>query len=317
MDTGSAYVGIDVSKRHLDIAVRPGGACWTTETDQASLRTLARRLAKLAPERIVLEATGKYERPLVAVLAAAALPVVVINPRQAHQFGRASGRLAKTDRIDAAVLAHFAEAMHPEVRPIPDAAAQALDELAGRRQQLVAMVVAEENRLDTVSPATARRIKAHVRWLQQELRAVEDALDEAIRTNPVWHARDRLLQSVPGIGPTTARVLIARLAELGTLGGKQIGALVGAAPLNRDSGVMRGKRRVWGGRAAVRQALYMAVLSAARFNPVIRAFYQRLRAAGKPHKVAAIACVRKLLVILNAMLRDQRAWSPREVPMAA
>jgi transposase len=317
METGQVVVGIDVSKRRLDIAVRPGGACWTTETDQTSLRTLAQRLVKLAPERIVLEATGKYERPLVAVLAAAALPVVVINPRQAREFGRASGRLAKTDRIDAGVLAHFAEAMRPELRPIPDAAAQALDELVARRQQLVGMIVAEENRLDTSSPATARRIQTHVRWLQRELRVVEDALDEAIRTSPVWHARDRLLQTVPGIGPTTARVLIARLSELGTLNGKKVAALVGAAPLNRDSGVMRGKRRIWGGRAAVRQALYMAVLSAARFNPVIRAFYQRLRAAGKPHKVAAVACVRKLLVILNAMLRDQRAWSPREVPMAA
>jgi len=266
---------------------------------------------------VVLEATGGFEMTVAAALAAARLPLAVVNPRQIRDFARATGRLAKTDALDAAAIAHFGAAVKPAVRALPDAAAQALGELVARRRQLIEMMVAERHRARQL---TQRRLlkglERHLAMLQKELSALEQDLDDAVRGSPAWRDSEDLLTSVPGIlgfNPrthTTARTLIADLPELGTLDRKQIAALVGVAPFNRDSGKRRGRREIWGGRAGVRAALYMAALAATRFNPIIAAFHQRLRAAGKPPKVALVACMRKLLIILNAMLRDRRPWQP-------
>ena len=260
---------------------------------------------------MVLEATGGFEMTVAAALAAARLPLAVVNPRQIRDFARATGRLAKTDALDAAAIAHFGAAVKPAVRALPEAAAQALGELVARRRQLIEMMVAERHRARQL---TQRRLlkglERHLAMLQKELSALEQDLDDAVRGSPAWRDSEDLLTSVPGIGNTTARTLIADLPELGTLDRKQIAALVGVAPFNRDSGKRRGKREIWGGRAGVRAALYMAALAATRFNPIIAAFHQRLRAAGKPPKVALVACMRKLLIILNAMLRDRRPWQP-------
>ncbi|MGH7360397.1 MAG: IS110 family transposase [Candidatus Methylomirabilales bacterium] len=304
------YVGIDVAKATLDVAVHPTAARWTVAHTEREVAALPTRLAALAPALVVLEATGGLERPLVGALAAAGLPVVVVNPRQIRDFAKATGILAKTDALDAAVLAHFAAAVRPTPRPLPDAATQTLAALVTRRRQLVEMLTAERNRLGSAPRALRAEIQAHITWLKRRLGRLDEDLNQAIRTSPAWRVQDDLLQSVPGVGPVLSRTLLASLPELGTLHRRAIAALVGVAPLNRDSGTCRGRRRVWGGRAAVRAVLYMGALVAVRHNPVLRAFYQRLRAVGKLPKVALTACMRKLLTILNAMLRQQQPWNP-------
>jgi len=304
------YVGIDVSKHRLDVATEPAGEGRSFTNDQGGIDQLLDWVAKLAPTLVVLEATGGYQMPLASALGAAGQPTAVVNPRQVRDYAKARGILAKTDAIDAAVLAGFAAAMQTQARPVPDREAQRLKALVARRRDLVAMIGAEKNRLDTALPVVARQITKHIKWLQKQLQALEDDIDHTIRTSPVWREKDDLLQSMPGIGPVTSFVLIAELSELGTLSHKQIAALVGVAPFNCDSGRQRGQRTCWGGRAEVRKALYMSALSATRHNPVIIAFYQHLIAQGKPFRVALIACMHKLLTHLNAMLRDNAAWQP-------
>ncbi len=303
------YTGIDVSKGRLDVAVRPAGEQWGVANDPEGIDDLVARLEGLRPSLIVLEASGGYERPVVAALASAGLSVAVVNPRQARDFARATGKLAKTDELDARALAHFAEAVKPEVRPVPDEQAREFAAIMARRRQVVGMLVAEGNRLETAVSPVRERIEAHIEFLKAELDELDSDLDKAIRESSVWREKDVLLRSVPGVGPRVSATLLADLPELGSLENKKLAALVGVAPLNRDSGVFRGKRRVWGGRAAVRQMLYMAAVTAARCNPVFRQFYGRLLAAGKPKKVALTACMRKLLVVLNAMLRHGTRWS--------
>ncbi len=303
------YTGIDVSKGRLDVAVRPAGEQWGVANDPEGIDDLVARLEGLRPSLIVLEASGGYERLVVAALASAGLSVAVVNPRQARDFARATGKLAKTDELDARALAHFAEAVKPEVRPVPDEQAREFAAIMARRRQVVGMLVAEGNRLETAVSPVRERIEAHIEFLKAELDELDSDLDKAIRESSVWREKDVLLRSVPGVGPRVSATLLADLPELGSLENKKLAALVGVAPLNRDSGVFRGKRRVWGGRAAVRQMLYMAAVTAARCNPVFRQFYGRLLAAGKPKKVALTACMRKLLVVLNAMLRHGTRWS--------
>jgi transposase len=304
------FVGIDVSQVRLDIAVRPG-ASFSIMHDESAIATLVEQLHALSPTLIVLEATGGMEIPLTSALATAGLPVVVVNPRQVRDFAKASGRLAKTDALDAQILAQFAEVMRPQPRRLPDAEARALAALLTRRRQLVEMLTAEKNRLLSAAAPIRKRLRTHIAWLERELQHTNTNLAEAICQSPVWREKDELLQSVPGVGPVLTSTLLASLPELGTLTNKQIAALVGVAPLNRDSGTLRGRRTVWGGRAQVRAVLYMSAIVAARFNPVIRAFYQRLCASGKAKKVALTACMRKLLTILNAMLKHRTPW--REV----
>jgi transposase len=303
------HVGIDVSKERLDVCSLPDGGTFSVANDRAGIdELLARLLEGVRPELVVLEATGKYERPADVAVAAAGIAVAVVNPRQARDFAKAAGRLAKTDRIDAEVLARFAGAVGPRPSVLPDEEARVLQDILLRRRQLLEMMVAEKNRLQMASEAVARRIAAHVRWLEKELCRVDRELDEAVRESETWRANEELLRSVPGVGPVLARTLLAELPELGTLPRRRLCALVGVAPFNRDSGTFRGKRQVWGGRAPVRAALYMGALVATRHNPVIREFYERLLAAGKPKKVALVACMRKLLSILNAVMRDRVPW---------
>ena len=308
MRPSNIYVGIDVAKERLDVAPRPVGAGWQVANDERGVVELVARLDQLRPALVVLEATGGMELPLVGALAAAGLPVVVINPRQAREFAKATGRLAKTDAIDAQVLAHFAEAVRPRLRPLADAAAQELSALMTRRRQLIEMLTAERNRLRTAAPAVRPDIQEHIRWLERRLADLDGDLSQTIRSSDIWREKDDLLQSAPGVGPVVSTTLLADLPELGALNRKEIAALVGVAPLNRDSGTLRGRRTVWGGRSKVRSALYMATLVATQRNPVIRIFYQRLLSAGKPKKVALTACMRKLLTILNAMIRSRTPW---------
>jgi transposase len=303
------FVGIDVAKDRLDIHVRPSGESFTVARDGEGLAALVDRLKQIVPALVVLEATGGFEITVAAAVGSAGLPLAVVNPRQIRDFARATGKLAKTDSLDAAAIAHFAQAVHPEPRPLPDAQAQELGELVARRRQVIEMITAESNRgRQLQSKRLKKRIERHLDALQKELTEIENDLDESIRGTPIWRESENLLKSVPGVGNATARTLLADLPELGTLGRKQIAALVGVAPFNRDSGTWRGQRTVWGGRAGVRATLYMAALVASRRNPVIAAFYRHLRSAGKPAKVALTACMRKLLIILNAILRDKRPW---------
>lgn len=304
------FVGIDVSKAQLDVALRPPGR-FVVPNDDAGIAQLLERLKATSPTLIILEATGGIELPLTGALATAGLPVVVVNPRQIRDFAKATGQLAKTDALDAQILAHFADVVRPEPRPLPDAQTQELAALVTRRRQLIEMLTAEKNRLASARVIVRTQLRAHITWLEQALDQANTDLAEAIRQSPVWREKEELLRSVPGIGPVLTTTLLANLPELGTLTHKQIAALVGVAPLNRDSGTLRGKRTVWGGRAQVRAALYMAAIVAARFNPVIRAFYQRLCAAGKAKKVALVACMRKLLTIVNAMLKHRTPWRQR------
>ena len=317
-----SFVGIDVSKATLDVAGRtPAGPlsdllAAVPNTD-AGLARLVPVLLALAPTLIVLEATGGYERLAAATLLAAGLPAIVINPRNVREFAKATGQLAKTDRLDAAVLALFAERVRPELRAVPRTETAELTEQVLRRRQLVEMITAERNRRALVSKPVRRRLDVHIAWLERELAHVEGELQRAIEASPVWRARDELLQSIPGIGPRVSHSMVALLPELGTLRDRHLSALVGVAPFNDDSGGKRGVRHISGGRAAVRTVLYMAALVGVRYNPVLKAFYQRLRAKGKPAKVALVACMRKLLTILNTMVRTNTPWHLTPAPAPA
>jgi|SRR5579872_253004 len=303
------FVGIDVSKDTLDVAIRPDGTHMQVPNTDDGFDQLVACLRPRGPVLIVLEATGGYQRRVVAALSLAGLPVVVVNPTRAREFAKALGQRAKTDAVDAAVLAEFAERVRPAVRPLPDAQAQKMQELLARRGQLVGMRTMEKNRLGTAVDRTVRRsLEAHVAWLNEQIDDAEEQLGEAIEQSDVWKAKDQLLQSIDGIGPGVSRVLLFDLPELGTLTREQIAALAGLAPLNRDSGRWSGKRFISGGRVVVRNAVYMASHAARKWNPALKAFADRLEAAGKPPKVVLIAVARKLLVIANAILRDKKPW---------
>lgn len=303
------WVGLDVSKGHVDVAVWPTGAPWRVANDEAGLSALAATLAALGPAGIVVEASGGYETAVVTTLALVPLPVAVVNPRQVRDFAKGLQRLAKTDAIDAAVLARFGAVTQPAPRPLDDAATLDLTALVQRRRQLVEMLAAEKNRRALARRPVARRLAVHIAWLEREILAAEADIATRIRQSPVWRDREQLLRSVPGVGPGTAALLLTSLPELGHATPRQLAALVGVAPFNADSGQWRGQRRILGGRADVRAGLYMAALTGVRCNAVLRAFYQRLRAAGKRPKVALVAVMHKLLSILNAILRDQLPWT--------
>ena len=310
MQNTPVFAGVDVSKARLDVAVTGSDETWSVSNASDGIAQLVDRLREIQPELVVMEATGGFEIPAAAALAAAEIPIVIANPRQVRDFAKSTGQLAKTDALDAQMIALFAERVRPQVRPLPDEDARILDAIVGRRRQIIGMTTAEKNRLGPALPAVHKSIEQNIHWLERQLERVDSDLDARIRKSPVWQAKHNLLRDVPGVGPNLARTLIAELPELGRLSNKQIAALVGVAPLDRDSGLFRGKRRVWGGRAPVRSALYMSILSATKWNPVIRVFYQRLRDNGKPPKVAMVACMRKLLTILNAMVRDGQEWDP-------
>jgi transposase len=302
------YVGIDVSKDTLAVHCRPTSLAWCVANDEAGITALVCRLRELHPAAIVLEATGGFEVPVVAALAAAGLTPAVVNPRQARRFAEGVGRLAKTDPLDAAVLAHFAEAVRPEPRPVPDAQARALGDLLARRRQLVGMRVSEQHRLPTASGPIRQGIQRHIAYLDRQVKGIEGALAAAVQASPAWRARDELLRSAPGVGPQVSRTLLADLPELGTASGRQLAALCGLAPFNRDSGRRQGPRGISGGRSHVRAALYQAALVAMRWNAPLRAVYEGLLARGKAKKVALIAVARRLLVILNALVRTGVPW---------
>lgn len=308
MNETQIFVGVDVSKARLDVAVRPSGETVTVLPDEAGIAGLVTRLHAWQPAAVVLEATGDLESAVVSALAAAGLPVHVVNPRHVREFARATGRLAKTDALDAQILAQVGAVRRPAPRPLPDEATQALSAHLSRRRHLIEMLTAEKNRLSHARPSLRKRITAHIEWLTRELRQLDADLDTAIRHSPVWREQDDLLQSMPGVGPGLSRTMLAELPELGTLSPKQLAALVGVAPHNRDSGTLRGTRTIWGGRAVVRTALYMAALAATTWNPVIKAFYHQLLARGKAKKAALVACMHTLLIILNAMVKHRTPW---------
>ena len=310
MEREPIYVGIDVAKAQVDVAVRPKGHRWIVSYEEARILELVSQVEDLNPAMVLLEATGGLELPLVAALATASLPVVVVNPRLVRDFAKSTGQLAKTDRLDALILAYFGEAVRPPIRPLRDADTQALSALLSRRRQVSAMVTAEKNRLSRAAPEVGRRIQDRITWLRQEIHDLDTDLQHKIYQSPVWREQDNLLRSVPGVGPQVSLTLLANLPELGTLSRKQVAALVGVAPFSRDSGPHRGRRTVWGGRAVVRAALYMGALVASRWNPVLRDFYQRLLAAGKPTKLALTACMRRFLTVLNSMARSGLRWDP-------
>jgi len=302
------FVGVDVSKASLDVAVDSKKAVFTVANDQHGVDELAQKLREIDPALIVFEATGGYELLAASSLVQAGLPVAIVNPRQVRDFAKSLGVLAKTDAIDARVIARFAAAVKPDRRAIKDGLASELTALVARRRQIVEMMVAEQNRLEKANTCNRKDIKDHIRWLEKRLEKIETHIGKTIKNSPIWRCKDNILQSMNGIGPVTSAALISDLPELGQLSRKKIAKLVGLAPLNRDSGKFHGRRKIWGGRAQVRAALYMGTLAAVRYNPPIKAFYQRLIAAGKCHKVAITACMRKMLIILNAMLRDQTLW---------
>ncbi|HPL63373.1 MAG TPA: IS110 family transposase [Syntrophales bacterium] len=308
MSEKEQFVGIDISKDRLDLAVRPSGESKMFENNDHGISELIAFLKPLNPARIVVEATGKLELPVVRALSIKQLPVVVINPKHARDFAKATGTLAKTDKIDACILARFAETLKPELRPLKSEEAEKLEELVTRRRQLIEMLTAEKNRLNTARGWARKDIRGSIQSLEKRLAKIDKELDDTIKQSPLWREKSKILTSVPGVGSVMAMTLLSELPELGTLTGKRIASLVGVAPLNRDSGLFRGRRSIWGGRRSVRAALYMSALSATRFNPVIRAFYERLRAAGKKSKVALVACMRKLLVILNTMMKNNTSW---------
>lgn len=301
------YVGIDVSAATLDVAVHEGPVT-QRGNDPRGIAAVVEQLQALPATLVVLEATGAYHRDVTSALVAAGVPVAVVNPRQVRDFARSTGQLAKTDRLDAAVLARFAAVVRPTPRPVPSDATLELAALVERRRQLVDMLVAEKNRLSVARKPVQPSVKQIIRALEKALDRADEEIDRWIRQSPVWRAQDDLLRTVPGVGPQTARMLIAGLPELGRLTRREIAALVGVAPLACDSGTLRGQRHCWGGRAHIRAVLYMAAVTGARWNPVLRALYSRLRAVGKPAKVALVACMRRLLTILNAMVKNQQSW---------
>jgi len=304
------FVGIDVSKEKFDIHVRPIDQSEMFSYDDEGLNKLVDLLKRVHPQVIVLEATGGYERRLVAVLLTHDLPVVVINPQRVRHFAKATGQIAKTDRIDAAVLSLFAQTLQPEPRSLPDAFSEQLRDLLARRRQILEMIVAEKNRLETSRKPIRGQILQHIKWLEKRLVSVDRDLNDQIQSSPTWKTKDQLLRSVPSIGPVGSSSLLIQLPELGTLNRHQIAALVGIAPINQDSGRFKGHRITQGGRASVRSALYMCTLVATRHNPLIKAFYQRLVLAGKPKMVALVASMRKLLTILNSIIKHNRSWNP-------
>lgn len=308
-------VGIDVSKALLDAALLPGGEVLQFANDANGIEDFAKKLKSTAIDLVVMEATGGYETAVATALVASGLRVAVVNPRQIRDFAKATGRLAKTDRIDAQVIAAFGQAIEPEIVRLPDADARELEALLLRRRQLVAMRVQENNRLGLTQGAMRKSIKAHIDWLQKEIDKLDVDLTAGLRKSPAWRAKDELLQSFKGVGPITSGTLLVALPELGQLDRRAIAALVGVAPFNCDSGIMRGRRSIYGGRSQVRTLLYMAATTAIRYNPVIRAFYEQLKARGKPHKVAMVACMRKMLTILNAMVRQSTPWTPETKPV--
>lgn len=303
------FIGIDVSKQNLDCAVRPTNQIINVSNTPSDIGMLIEQIQKLSPQLIIVEATGGLERLLVGELVASQLPVVVINPRQVRDFARATGQLAKTDKIDATVLAHFGEAIKPELRPLPDELTQQLNAIMTRRRQLVQMLAAERNHLISAPKQIHEYVKQHIIHLERLIKELDKEIDQLISNSPVWKTKDNILKTVKGVGPVLSRTIIAELPELGQLSRKEICKLVGVAPLNNDSGKRKGKRSCWGGRASVRTVLYMATLTATRFNPVIKEFYQRLISNGKQKKVALIACMRKMLTILNAMIKNNATWS--------
>lgn len=309
MDEILRFVGIDVSKDHLDVHVRPDDRQQRFTYDNDGLTALVKMQTELSPSLIVIEATGGYEQAVVATLAAQQQPVVVVNARRVRDFAKATGQLAKTDRLDAAVLSDFGEKLRPELRILPDESREELKALLVRRRQLVDMMTAEKNRQATAPKRIRRHIQTHIDWLQKRLSEIDQDLAGTIQKSPMWKAKDEILQSTPGIGPTTSTTMLAALPELGSLNRHTIAALVGVAPMNRDSGKFRGRRMIQAGRRSVRTILFMATLVATKHNPVIRAFYQRLLAAGKPKMVAITACMRKLLTILNSMLKTGSHWN--------
>ena len=302
------FVGIDVSKDQLDVAARPSGQTWQVANTELGIATLVKQLTKLQPILVVLEATGRLESAAVSAMAVAGIPLAIVNPRQVRDFARSTGKLAKTDKLDAQMLARFADAVRPEPRPLPDETQQRIEALLVRRRQLLGMVTAERNRRRRAPALTRAEIDEHLAWLQVRIDAIEDELNKTIRSSPLWREKVALLRSVPGVGPMLTATIVAQLPELGVLTHKEIAALVGVAPLNRDSAHWRGKRTIWGGRPQVRAALYMSALVATQFNPRIRPFYQRLLATGKPKKLALTACMRKLLSILNANAHRGQPW---------
>lgn len=313
MDKEQTYVGVDVSKGNLDVAVFASEARWSFPNTPVGIKKAIAVLTGMGPVLVVFEATGGLELMLWAALTEAGIKAVPINPRQMRDFAKAKGRLAKTDTIDAQVIAHYAQAMQPRPRTFPDT--QDLKELMARRSQLVEMISAEKNRLGSARRVGIKAdIKAHITWLTSRLDDVDREVRQAIKASPIWREKDELLQSAPGVGPTLAATLLTQLPELGTLNRHQVAALAGVAPLNRDSGAMRGKRSVWGGRARVRGVLYMATLVATRYNPVISAFYRRLCGQGKAKKLALVACMRKFLTILNSMLKYHTTWIHHPIP---
>ena len=313
MTEEAVYVGVDVAKSTLDVAVTDSGETWQFVNDDEGISQAVHYIASVKPAGIILEATGNLEMPLAAALQASRLPVAVINPRQVRDFARATGVLAKTDRIDARILALFGMQIKPEVRLLPDQKAREMSSLLARRRQLIEMLTAENNRLLQADISIRPGIEIHIKWLKEAISAINDDLDQQIQSNSSWLEKDNLLKIVPGVGKVVSTTLLIELPELGTLNRRKIAALVGVAPLNRDSGTLRGKRTVWGGRAKLRAVLYMAALVGVRRNPVMATFYERLLKAGKVKKVALVACMRKLLTILNAMMRTMTVWNPEPV----
>jgi transposase len=310
MSNSDLFVGIDVSKSELQVAVRPEGKAMTFANTDDGIALLIDYLKPLRPSLVVLEATGGLEISLVNAMAVKEFPVVVVNARQVRDFAKAIGRLAKTDRIDADVIAQFADALRPPVRPLKDEETQRLHALNSRRRQLVSMIRSEQNRLSSAPKWTQKEIQTHLRWLRKALDKMDRDISDLIKGSPMWREKEAILRSFKGVGPVTSATLLAALPELGTIGSKSLSALIGVAPLNRDSGQLRGKRAVWGGRDNVRSVLYMATMSAIRFNPAISSFYNRLKGAGKPHKVAMTACMHKTIVILNSMIKNKTYWHP-------
>jgi len=312
MKDQAVFVGIDVSKDRLDVFVRPQEEFFFEPYTKQGISLLVERLAKAQPDLVLLEATGGLESRIVAAMGKAGLPVAVINPRQVRDFAKATGRLAKTDRIDSKAIAHFAEAIHPELRQLPDEEQREMSALMSRRSQITEMIVMEKNRMHTAASIVEGSLEAHLAWLRDEIKRVDAKLDDFIEKTPALRRRDEIVRSAPGVGPVISKELVSHLPELGALNRKEIAALVGVAPFNSDSGKQKGKRMVWGGRSKVRSTLYMGALVATRFNPAIRTFYQRLLEMGKLPKVALTACARKLLTILNAMVKNDTLWGEKQ-----